>query len=278
MHPIPEKSIGKTRADELTTGAAATAYVSSFYSLIFEEMEQAGYTPAERRAMEDPVLYYGRYLNRATRPYFEETVVPVIGSALAWLNQPKVNHVLDLGCGLAMQSIIFAALGKRVLAVDLRPESIELAKKRKDYYESILGRELAIEFVCKDFLKLDASRYEGKIDGVFSMSAFSYIQPLEETVSLIARMCAQDARVFLFEENSSNLIAKTFRRRPVPVPKSVADQFGRHSFRVHTLAGTCALPKHLWVYPTANGLVRGVDAVLRKSMLLAFSYALMMER
>ena len=278
MYRNPVSSIGDLRADDLATVDDATAYVSDFYSLINREMAEAGFTSAERSLMEDPVLYYGRYLNSSTRPYFEETVIPVIGSAMVWLGAPRLNCVLDLGCGLAMQSIILAAMGKTVVAVDLRPESIELGKKRKRYYEEILGRDLAIEFVCGDFLALDATRYEGQIDGVFSMSAFSYIQPLEDTVDLISRMCTQDARVFLFEENSSNLIAKTFLRRAVPPPSVVADRFSQHGFQAHGLTGTCAVPKQLWIHPTANRVVRNIDRLLRKSMHLAFSYALMLER
>ncbi|MGI9424907.1 MAG: class I SAM-dependent methyltransferase [Hyphomicrobiaceae bacterium] len=278
MNEMPVNSIGAIRADDLPSADGAAAYVSNFYSLMNQEMAEADFTPTERRSMEDPVLYYGRYLNPSTRPYFEETVIPVIGTALMWFRQQRLQRVLDLGCGLAMQSIILAALGKTVVAVDLRPESIELGKKRKRYYEEILGRELAIEFICGDFLKLDWSRYDGQIDGVFSMSAFSYIQPFEDTVSLVARLSSEHARVFLFEENSANIVARMFRRRPVPEPSVVADQFGGHGFAVQSLKGTCALPKQLWVYPSANGLVRNVDQVARKSMQLAFSYALMMER
>ena len=264
--------------DDLTTIDAATAFVSNFYALMKREMELAEFTPAERCSMEDPEYYYGRYLNPLTRPYFEETVVPVIGSALVWLGDPQVRCVLDLGCGLAMQSIILAALGKKVIAVDLRPECIEIGEKRKRYYEDLIGRELAIEFVSGDFRKLDLSRHAGQVDGVFSMSAFSYIQPLESTVSLIEHLCSPAARVFLFEENSTNIAARVFRRRQVPKPSVVVDQFTGHGFKLHSLNGTCALPKQLWFYPGANGCIRRVDEVLRKSMQLAFSYALLLDR
>ncbi len=252
--------------------------VLQFYHLMIDELEKAEYSPAEIELMKDPVYYYGRYLNPLTRSYFEETVIPVIGHSAVWFGEEQVKYVLDLGCGLAMQSIIFAALGKRVVAVDLRPESIELSKKRKQYYENLLGRELPIDFVVGDFRKIDLSRYAGRIDGVFSMSAFSYIHPLDETVALIDGMCKPQARVFLFEENASNIAARVFRRRQVPKPTLVVDQFARHGFSKRSLSGTCAVPKQFWVYPAANKCIRQIDEVLRRSMQLAFSYALLMER
>lgn len=270
--------IKEQTADDLLSTEAATAFVAEFYAMMDDEIERAGFSAAERAFMQDPVLYYGRFLNPRTRAYFVETVVPAIGDSLLWLRDRKVGTILDLGCGLAMQSIMLAALGKRVVAIDLRPDSIELSRKRLRYYEEILGRKLDIEFVCGDFLQLDLMHYAGHIDGLFSMSAFSYIQPLEQTVEKVSQLCATDARICLFEENAQNLVARTLRRRPVPKPVRVVSEFERYGFAVESLAGTCALPKQVWRYPMANGLVRRVDSVLRRSHHLAFSYALQMQR
>lgn len=274
----PLQSVREFRADTSLTIEAATLFVSDFYALLDREMTGHALTPAERQSMCDARLYYGRYLNPRTRPYFEETVIPVIANGLVWLNRERSNVVLDLGCGLGMQSILLAAMGKSVVAVDIRPECIALGEKRLRYYEQILGRKLDIEFVCANFNEDDLSRYVGRFDGVFSMSAFSYMRPLEDSVSRVSRLCSKDARVFLFEENSANVVSRILRRRSAAKPSAVIGQFEKHGFEQHSLQGTCSLPKQLWRYPAVNRYVRNVDAVLRRSMHLAFSYALKMAR
>lgn len=256
----------------------ALAYVTGWYESLLSEIERAPYTEAEIEFLAHPVLYYGRYIDVRTRPYFERTVIPTIADAVTTLGSKEIETVLDLGCGLGMQSIMLAALGKSVVAVDIRPESIELCRKRKEFFEIELGRELDIEFVCGDFLQHDFTEYVGRVDGVFSMSAFSYIEPLEKTVALLDELTSESAKVFLFEENSSNIVARMFRRRHTPAPRTVAATFGQFGFDVDSLSGTCAIPKQAWRFESLNGVVTTLDKLLRRSLLLAFSYKIVMAR
>jgi SAM-dependent methyltransferase len=59
--------------------------------------------------------------------------------------------VLDAGCGYGSESFLFAAVGARVLAVDISSAQIAIARKRKLFFEKkIFGQELDINFEVAD--------------------------------------------------------------------------------------------------------------------------------
>jgi len=59
--------------------------------------------------------------------------------------------VFDAGCGYGTESFLFAALGAKVLAVDISPEQISIAQKRKLYFEhEIFHKKLDIDFEISD--------------------------------------------------------------------------------------------------------------------------------
>src|SRR4030042_3861627 len=55
--------------------------------------------------------------------------------------------VFDAGCGYGSDSFLFAALGAKVLAVDVSAEQVEIAEKRKPYYEEVFCRSLDVMFL-----------------------------------------------------------------------------------------------------------------------------------
>lgn len=59
--------------------------------------------------------------------------------------------VFDAGCGFGSESFLFASLGAKVLAVDLSPEQICIAEKRKSYFENeVFKKKLDITFRVAD--------------------------------------------------------------------------------------------------------------------------------
>jgi SAM-dependent methyltransferase len=62
----------------------------------------------------------------------------------------RESIVFDAGCGYGSDSLFFASLGARVLSVDFSPENIDIAKKRKDYYEQKLDMKLSVKFLVAD--------------------------------------------------------------------------------------------------------------------------------
>ena len=55
--------------------------------------------------------------------------------------------VFDAGCGYGSDSFLFAGLGVKVLAVDISPEQLYIAEKRKRYFENeIFKKKIDITF------------------------------------------------------------------------------------------------------------------------------------
>ena len=260
-------------------GRPYLATVNSFYSSILGEVERAGYSPRELLLLANTHLYYGRYLNPRLRNYFVQTVMPRIASAMAYLSVDRPGRcIMDLGCGLGMQSIIFASLGAKVVGVDVREEAIALCWKRKDYYERKLNQPLDVEFVHGDFGVAFPGNARARFDGAFSKSAFSYIVPLERTVEVISQVLKGDARVFLYEANSS-CVLNPARSRAEPDPERVAATFACEGFKRDFLLGGCSLPAIFWRVPALNApLLHPLDNLLRKSLYLSFNYILGVSR
>lgn len=59
-------------------------------------------------------------------------------------------RVFDAGCGYGSESYLFAALGAKVLAVDLEDDRITIARRRQAYYEELFGCPLDITFGARD--------------------------------------------------------------------------------------------------------------------------------
>jgi SAM-dependent methyltransferase len=58
--------------------------------------------------------------------------------------------VFDAGSGYGSDSFLFAALGGEVVAVDVSAEQVEIAEKRKPYYEEVFRRSLDVTFRVAD--------------------------------------------------------------------------------------------------------------------------------
>ena len=255
--------------------------VRSFYSALLSKCEQAGYNSQEISLLGDKRLYYGRYLDPNLRNYFIHTTIPHIARAISYfqlLERPNLN-VLDLGCGLGMQSIIFASFGAKVVGVDIREEAISLSKKRRAYYEEKLKVHLDIEFRHCDFRHSQQGDFNIPFDCFFSMSAFSYVLPLERTVKLVSELLRDDATIFLYEENVSCLASDRKRREIIPTPKATANALTRERFETDFLYGGCSLPSFFWrIQPLNRPFVLPLNNMLRTRLYMAFNYVLGMTR
>ena len=250
-----------------------------FYSSLIGEMEQTRYTSKELSLLESTLLYYGRYLNPKSRNYFIQTAIPHIAFALDFLSIGKnTQTIFDLGCGLGMQSIIFASLGAKVTAVDISGEAISLCNKRKLYYEKKLNMELDIDFIQCDYRLAKANDFSSKFDSVFSMSAFSHIYPMENTVQLTSSILKQDAKIYLYEKNPNHLF-HIYKGSKEPSPERTISEFEKYDFSKDRLYGGCSLPNFMWKYPALNyPLLHPVNNLLRKNLSFSFNYVLTMKR
>jgi SAM-dependent methyltransferase len=250
--------------------------IAALYAMMLDEIREAPYTHRELTLLKDPILYYGRYLNTKTRKYAFNNVVSNLSPAMDYLTMgASPKRLLDLGCGLGMQSILVAAGGWEVLGLDMNAECITLCRKRKTYFEARLGRELKLEFVALDFRKADPNCLGGKYGALFSMSAFAQIPPLKDTVAKISTLLSDTGRVCIWEENPGHFYSLLgFRRRRVPQPRDIQHQLAQHGFTVEYLRGGSAIPSLLWPSGALEGTVSYLDGILKKSWPLSFSYLL----
>lgn len=250
--------------------------IHSLYRQLHSEV--TAYSDVEAELLRDSHLYYGRYLDPRTRAHFEDVVIPKVAQGLEFLTCSSGRRVLDLGCGLGMQSIALALMGHDVVGLDIRQSSVDLCRRRVEYFEELLDRPLSLRFECRDFNRFATERWE--FDFLFSMSAFSYIPPFEDTVANIGQLLkSNDAKVFLFEENSSHLVRRlSGRSEKVPQPDAVIEQFSHQGFEPRMLAGAGGVPKSCFKSNAMRSLAKCVDDRLGQSLLLSGSYVLALER
>lgn len=244
--------------------------------MLLDEVEHPQYDAREIALFEHKVYYYGRYLDPETRTYALQNAVSNLSTAVEYLSMGPVNsrRLLDLGCGLGMQSILFALMGWEVLGIDVDPNCIAICRKRKSYYEARLGRELKLQFAVVDFRKADTSSLGPKYDALFSMSALAYIKPLTGTVAKLSEMLNESSRVVLWDRNPSYLYLDAFglRHKSIPRPWDVRDEFGRHGFNAELFRGACAIPRQFW--RSGDGAVSRLNSIMKRSLRLSFSYLL----
>lgn len=253
--------------------------VRDFYSSLHKEIREAGYNSGEISLLADP-LYYERYLNAETRNYVIQTFLPNIAATIPYFRLEEKSRpvILDLGCGLGMQSLIFASFGAKVVGVDLREDSIALCWKRKRFFEAMLGTDLDVEFRHCDFRHAKQSDFKDKFDCLFSMSAFSYIDPLENTVKLISSILKDDASLFLYEENESFVFRSSKRKSRIPYPKTIINALAGERFSTDMFYGGCTFPYQFWRYERLVPFLRLMNNLARRNPSLAFTYILGMRR
>jgi 2-polyprenyl-3-methyl-5-hydroxy-6-metoxy-1,4-benzoquinol methylase len=255
----------------------SASIIETLYAMILDEIAQPQYDNQDIALFKDPIYYYGRYLEPTTRQYAIQNLVSSISAAIAYLklNEDATVSVVDLGCGLGMQSIIFASLGAEVLGIDLRGSCIALCRKRKSFFEARFGKPLKMEFLQADFRSLNPASLGRKFDGLFSMSAFAYIEPLQDTVAKISELLNTNGRVFLWDENPDYLVvlkALQRKRSALPSPSEISAEFARHGFVTEILRGACAIPHHFWRSGALFNLTSALNDVMKKSLHLSFTY------
>jgi 2-polyprenyl-3-methyl-5-hydroxy-6-metoxy-1,4-benzoquinol methylase len=251
------------------------------YAALHEEFASRVYTDREYAMLADEVFYYGRYLDSRTRRYALHTLVPNLSMAIEHLELCRGSgvRVIDLGCGLGMQSLIFAQLGAEVVGIDLDPSCIELCRKRQWFFERTLRRRLPITFVAGDFQKLDTTQLSDGYEGMFSMSAFAHIPPVDATVKRIAALLAPEARVAIWDKNPDWLFLNHFgASASLPRPERVASEFARHGFTTDVMTGGAAVPRHLWSWTPAAPVIGRLDAIAKRSLRLSFNYLFLATR
>ncbi len=173
-------------------------------------------------------------------------------------NAPRI---LDCGCGLGSESILFASQGARVTGIDLKPARLAVAEARRERYARLLGRPLAIDFRLENLFDLD---YRAEFDIIWVKEAISHIHPLPDFYAFALRALRPGGQLVITDPNAGNLrkrrwvearrhgpVITTFPHPRTGVPIPYADEriltipqikgdLVQHGFRIAELE--CYLP------------------------------------
>jgi len=113
--------------------------------------------------------------------------------------------ILDAGCGIGTESLLFAFLGAKTIGIDIIQERLNLSQKRQSFFESELGVKLQIQFYNKNiFHFLD----EYTIDVIWLREAISHIHPIEDFFKIAMKKLNCNGYIIINDANWSNPYVK----------------------------------------------------------------------
>ena len=122
--------------------------------------------------------------------------------------------VFDAGCGYGSESFLFAGFGAKVLAVDISPEQLCIAEKRKRYFENeVFKKNLDVTFRVADL-----NEYWPETHGISLTWIASVLAALPDQEDFLKRVYAgtrEGGRVVVTDMNLRNpwFLLKEWRRR-----------------------------------------------------------------
>jgi 2-polyprenyl-3-methyl-5-hydroxy-6-metoxy-1,4-benzoquinol methylase len=96
-------------------------------------------------------------------------------------HREKPWRILDAGCGVGTESLLWASLRDdvKVLGVDISAARLRAASARVPYYQQQIGRSLAVKFCDQSVFTI---MKEETFDLIWTMEAISHIDPAESFV------------------------------------------------------------------------------------------------
>jgi SAM-dependent methyltransferase len=141
------------------------------------------------------------------------------------LGDVRGKLVVDLGCGAGENSAVLAALGARVIGLDLSPHLLEIARKR------VSGAEF------REASALETGIPSGSVDVVFGIAILHHL-PLDQARDEVFRIL-RPGGIGIFQEPVQNSRLMAFLRRCIPIQTGEVSAFER-PFRDAELDGFCA--------------------------------------
>jgi SAM-dependent methyltransferase len=216
--------------------------------------------------------------------YSRQVDAPIIGAALAWFGDVRGKVILEIGCGPGAYTRHFAALGARVIAVDVSERAIaDLSEACAQ--EGITG----VRAVCRDVAEPGSTSDLGPVDFVFGSMILHHIEPFERLASELRSALRPGGRAFFYENNATSNLLVWFRQHVVgrlwvpkegdpeefPFTPQEVDELRRH-FSVSVVYPELLLFRLAGIYLLRGRLMRPFDALdrlfYRRSWLLHFSY------
>lgn len=105
-----------------------------------------------------------------------------VQTAVTMAGLPRESRILEVGCSFGHMTFLLAERFREVVAVDLSPESIDLARRRAERYR--VGN---VRFEVADAERLEGFANDG-FDGSFSFSTLRFCPHPERAVAELARV------------------------------------------------------------------------------------------
>lgn len=133
----------------------------------------------------------------------------------------STEHViLDAGCGCGSDSLLFAVVGAKVMALDLSADKIEIAQKRKRYYERTLDRPLDVTFRTADLN--DYTPDSANISVTWLSSVLAIVKNQDAFLTRIYKATRTSGKIMIIDYNLWNphFLWTEWRRRRRAIERS----------------------------------------------------------
>jgi len=169
----------------------------AFHRRLQEEVDLAAAAPPGPEARTFLRYYHKIHHRPGLRSFYEHNWADRLQTAVAAFDRPGLR-VLDAGCGVGTESLLFAELGAEVTAVDLHLPRVAAARWRAGRAAEA-GRR--IEIICSDISRIVRP---GGYDIVWSMESVSHIEPLDRFMSLMRENLRPGGLLIVSDANGLN--------------------------------------------------------------------------
>jgi len=165
---------------------------------------------------------------------------------------PEERRVLDVGCGLGTQALLFSLMPSVVHGMDYSVDQLDVAKKRVEHYSSVVGRPLDIELEQADVTKCKFEEF-GQFDVVYSHGCIGKKLTADEVFDRLNPAVVPGGIVILKNSNPSYIPVKLLKQESdLSGPDEYRAAAVKHGFKVATVRGTTSIPRPLWVAGAAS--------------------------
>lgn len=173
------------------------AKILEFHKVLQEEVKGSG----------DEVLkdyYRNIYYNKKNRWFYSFNWSRRIEN-MPVFSRSQNFFILDAGCGTGTESIFFASQGAKVVGIDLNKDKINTARRRKNYYEKMFQKELAVDFQAKNIFNLQPS---DQFDIIWCSEAISHIYPIDSFIKRACYLLRSGGLLIISDTNILNPVAR----------------------------------------------------------------------
>lgn len=191
--------------------------IDRFFDIFQEEYESSTYLSKDGK--ESLSKYYQKLSDISGNPWARLALIRAksrrMSPVLNLIDQAgRPLRILDAGCGVGTQAILFACQGADVIGVDINTERLAVAAQRADFYEEKGLLAGSVKFELKNIFSMLEQRSKD-FDLVWASEAISHIDPIQKFLDLTYAALKPGGRIVISDPNILNpwVWFKLFRRR-----------------------------------------------------------------